>query len=999
MTSILQLFSNETANKSITDSASNYKKEKIDLYSPTPALSQGTKFKKYQNKITKNLEKKINYVNAKEGFSKRGENATSLTAESNAIINDNNYSAYEQNVNNLRQNYKSTIDLYNTAEQNLKDATTAYNNRTNPNNPYLGQNVCLNNGAGGCGYVTHKGVFKWYPADNNYTYNSTAGKNNCPSTPWINTPGNGNVYVPGSVINSDPPLIVGTPMVAGQSCGFEDEFVFVDKLIDENLVKPEYQGCYADNPNRHVVNFIGGSPPLPTVIENGNFDQPDIGNNNYIYMGWWSIWYVRKPVGWTFYAVLANNSSAWGFPMPYPYGNQCAVIQETQWIRQDGIYLQVGVQYTLTFVACGRNCCDGSGESNPIKILLNQIILDTIQPPVNVWTNYSIPFTVSTSQFSTLMFEGTWSTSDRSTAFQNIKIEVGSGGSGGPYTYEDCKQAAIQNEYQYFGLQNVNPETSKGYCAVSNSEPTASSLGESYVASAQKSLWSSNTQGQTGNTSILTAQGALSVLSSDGKSVFTTDNSKATPGNYIGCYNDCYQGRGLPNAITIGTNAGSTYDTCSQAARDGGWAYFGLQFTQPSGTSECWVGNDLNAARSMGKASNCTTANNVPVGGSCSNAVYDTNNPQSVYFLILQDDGNMCIYRGSGPNDNQGTIFCTMTNGQQNAANPAYAAAKGKYGQNWISSGSTLAAGDFVGSTNGNLALIMQTDGNLVLYTFDEALNCKQMKDGNTGGGANANAIYNIGEVGIQGNLGKIGYVDENTNLHYVNSNNTKYGNIYSQIENNNTPYNDLPNAVYGGATVDQCKTSCNNLDNCAGFVFDKTNNICWPKTNGMYPYGGPINVDNNDDIYIRNKVPSTFPLGTSGTTNSIDSVIYQHFPSGGRLGGEYGLPLATQSQRRQLRQVEGEMGSYANQLTDYTNKFSMGSAKAQHQTKKNVIGLDNYVTDLNTTQDKIKGIDTNIDNILNDSDITVLQLNYDYLFWTIIATGIVLVTMNLTKK
>jgi hypothetical protein len=59
-----------------------------------------------------------------------------------------------------------------------------------------------------------------------------------------------------------------------------------------------------------------------------------------------------------------------------------------------------------------------------------------------------------------------------------------------------------------------------------------------------------------------------------------------------------------------------------------------------------------------------------------------------------------------------------MTNGKQMQPNPYYAADKGKYGKNWMSSGSTLAIGEFIGSTNGDIALIMQSDGNLVLYTF-----------------------------------------------------------------------------------------------------------------------------------------------------------------------------------------------------------------------------------------------------------------------------------------
>jgi hypothetical protein len=39
------------------------------------------------------------------------------------------------------------------------------------------------------------------------------------------------------------------------------------------------------------------------------------------------------------------------------------------------------------------------------------------------------------------------------------------------------------------------------------------------------------------------------------------------------------------------------------------------------------------------------------------------------------------------------------------------------------------------------------------------------------------------------------------------------------------------------------------------------------------------------------------------------------------------------------------------------------------------------------------------MDGIIRDSDITVLKENYNYLFWSILAVGTVLVTMNVTKK
>ena len=125
----------------------------------------------------------------------------------------------------------------------------------------------------------------------------------------------------------------------------------------------------------------------------------------------------------------------------------------------------------------------------------------------------------------------------------------------------------------------------------------------------------------------------------------------------------------------------------------------------------------------------------------------------------------MCIYRGSGPNDNQGNIWCSNTYGKQQKPNPAYTAAKSKYGQNWIASGTALAPGDFVGSNDGSIYLIMQSDGNLSLNVSTNSENCQKMKDGKKGGGQGANALYELKEVGIPSNLGKIGYVDSNSLL------------------------------------------------------------------------------------------------------------------------------------------------------------------------------------------------------------------------------------------
>jgi hypothetical protein len=1002
MTSVINLFSNSndlTKNKSITDAAAEYKAKKLDLNTQTPALSQGEKFKKYQNKIKKNLEKKIGAVNSKEGFQGLQQiqnnlklNPNGLTTQSINIINNNDYSSQQQTISNLQQEYQNTLTEYENLAAQVSGSTTGYLNRVNPNNPYLNKTIQFTTGH--IAYVTNQGVVKYIPSMDIWNSVSAPKQFTPVNIPWDNS-WNNNV---GAEIPTTPPLIAGTFMTQGQSLGNEGSNIFVSSMI--NNPTSTYQGCYADNTTSPLMTFIGGAPPPPVGnLQNGNFEQPQIANNSYQYITSGS-----AVPGWYFSAVIANNSTAWGYPMPYPNGNQCLSIQTTQYVAQT-LYLQSGGQYTITFVACGRNCCDGSGQSNPINIQLyttnNQYISNifSFQPPVNAWTNYSTTFTVQNSQNYQIFFSGTWTAGDRSTAIQNIQLSsTGTSSSNGSYTYEQCQNAAVDEGYQYFALQNVNPATSQGYCAVSNSQPSATSLGEGMTPSGQVALWASNTaNSETSNpgvTATLTNTGALSVLNSGSQSVFSTDTTNANPGNYLGCYNDCYQGRGLPTIL----GSGETYETCQSQAQAGNWSYFGIQYTQPNGTSECWVGNDIANGMKMGKATNCTTVNGGPVGGSCSNAIYNNTSSTSNYFLILQDDGNLCIYRGTSPNDNQGYIWCSMTNGQQQQANPIYAAANGKYGQNWIAQGSTLAAGDFVGSTSGNMALIMQSDGNLVLYTFTLVENCQKMADGNTGGGAGANALYDIGKVGIQGDLSQVAYIDQNSELHSYPSTNTQYSNTYTNIPGTNSAYSDIPGAAYGGATVEQCQTSCNNNPECAGFVMSAQGNICWPKNSGMYP-NGARQIDSNSSLYIRGKTPIAPPIGVSPTVNNTDTITYSNYINGGAVGNSYGLANATSTQKQQLDQLQSKMNLLSSQINTLTGQFGTGSQQAETQSEANVQGIQGYLQGLQTTNNQITNFNTNVERILSDSDIVVLQKNYNYLFWSILAAGTVLVTMNIVKK
>ena len=986
MTSITNLFSNIidlTENKTSTGYAKAYAKNKYNLNKETPALTQGERFKKYQKKIKKKLVKEAEQLSGKEGFGginleQLNLNPNGLTKQSEEIIDENNYSSQQQTITTLQQQYQNALTQYEKLLAETTNDLSEYIDRTNPNaNPYLNKTIRFSTGQ--IAYVTQQGAVKYIPT-NDIWYSVNAPKQwiqlNIPwNDAWNNTPG---ITIP-----TTPPLVTGTTMKLGQSLGNEGANIYVNKII--NNPSPTYEGCYADNIKSPLMTFIGGAPPPPSgSLQNGSFSQPQIANNSYQYISSNS-----TVVGWNFYAVLINNSSDWGFPMPYPAGNQAACIQSTQIFGQ-WINLDAG-SYTITFYACGRPGFSGANTINVYcgqsTTLTGNTVVFTFTPPTTAWQNYTATINISPSGNYAIGFYGTINSINNSTAIQNIVLTASGVTSQGKYTYEMCEQAAIDNSYKYFALQNVNPSTSQGYCAVSNNQPSITSLGTAVVPSQQNPLWYSNTFGT--NSAALTVTGSLTVYNSSGASVYATPSPQNT--TYVGCYGD------TPNRAMQNTsnNQWLPFSQCQQLAESGGFTYFATQ-ASGNGNGWCAASNDLSQSTQYGVANNCTQNDGTWMGGSWSNAIYSLNNNGN-FCLILLDSGNMIIQRGTSPSDNQGIVW--QTNTTANQPNPQYAAANGTYGKNWINQGSTLAIGDFIGSPNGYIALMMRQDGNLVLYTFSTVSNCQKMNDGNTGGGAGANAIYNIGQVGVSSNMGKLAYIDQNSELHPYPSTNVKFTNSYTQFTNtddDSSTGNNIPGASYGNATVEQCQTTCNNMSNCGGFTF--SNNTCYPKTTQIYP-NGKKNPNVGVDLYVRNTMPLSPPLGVTTQTNNTDSITYNNYVNGGALSSEYGLSAATSAQKQQLQQLQNTMNSLTDQISDLTTKFGEGSQTAASQMSKNVLGVGEYLNNLTENNKKIKHYNTSIDNILQDSDIVVLQKNYDYLFWSILAAGSVLVAMNFVKK
>jgi hypothetical protein len=579
----------------------------------------------------------------------------------------------------------------------------------------------------------------------------------------------------------------------------------------------------------------------------------------------------------------------------------------------------------------------------------------------------------------------------------------------GNYTYNDCLQASVNEGYQYFGLQNINPNNSKGFCAVSNSETDITSLGESTIPTKSIPIWASNTYNQPGNMAILTNTGSLSVVNTSGKSMFTSPGTEAQPGNYLGCYGDA-ENRAMElynNTVQQQYNLAQ----CQQFAKDSNSKYFGLQNSTSGINAQCTLSNDLDQAFKYGKATNCTKlADNSYSGGAWSNAIYSTTNPESNYYLILEDDGNMCIYRGTGPYDNQGTIWCSQTNGKQQKANSNMTATKSKYGQNWMKSGTTLAPGEFVSSNNGDIVLLMQPDGNLVLYTYNMEPNCKKMNDGFMGGGTNANAVYNIGQKGVIEDLGLLAYIDPDSNLKEYPDTMLGFTNDYQIYQNSDSLGNDIASLI----TNDQngCQDACNNNTECAAYVYQGSSQTCWLKNNQSYPRGEKTRSDTQ---VLGVRKPSLKTSSTcSNKISNIDSIQYNNYLKGSPMTADTQCNQSVVNQedklkydniKNQLIILGQDIALKMEKLYNQDNKIHQRFNTNAEQFKKDIQKYKLTNQKINYELSNMEGMSNmnmnmnDLNGMLSDSDIRILQANYSYIMWSILAIGILTITINTIKK
>lgn len=417
----------------------------------------------------------------------------------------------------------------------------------------------------------------------------------------------------------------------------------------------------------------------------------------------------------------------------------------------------------------------------------------------------------------------------------------------GTTTLDACKQFASDNDFAYFGMQNAQPDGTAA-CLVSNDYAATTKYGPPPVYISIP-VWSYYTS--PGNYLIM-ENSRLIIRNSAGNDVVRfpdgEDQACVNGGalNMIDGFSATYGGNCSANNVknnNVGPIVQGYYNLYSLNNKFGDSPFLLAQaisndmFGDPA--QGCPKGFDT-----VYKCGNTTMSGHMDYA---ENQVYyyDCRGVQATcsFIFFVQDDGNLCIWKngvdgiwGTGPIANFGV------------QNPGWSGG-GKYGNNILSNGQRLNPGEWIGSSNGCYKLIMQSDGNLVLYAAQLGAQCYENDKGEMVAPNLMNAVYKIDNLGDDAAVGKVAYIDGNTNLHEYPSDMLGKSTNYSMLQNTDSWYNDIYN--YPDATVDSCKTSCNNNDACGGFAFDNRDQMCWIKNTEMYPKGDKQYAPGMD-LYMR---------------------------------------------------------------------------------------------------------------------------------------------------
>ena len=372
------------------------------------------------------------------------------------------------------------------------------------------------------------------------------------------------------------------------------------------------------------------------------------------------------------------------------------------------------------------------------------------------------------------------------------------------------------------------------------------------------------------------------------------------------------------------------------------------------------------------------------------------------YRLTLGDDGKVSI------NDLYGNFIWATAAVNDPAALviESYKAVNTKYGRNYLNAGETLALNEFIGSPSGNYYLIMivdETTNNAGLQVRYTIYNCNDIntKD-RVGNDKNTNFIYQINKAS-RDYLGKVGYINNDGALQEYSSDMIQPTSDYDLIGNYDSVGYDLSQYTAQNISTNDCNMKCSEDDNCAGYVFNQSENTCYLKNATMFPYG-LRKPDSNSALYTRSKKVSNDVSCPKAINNTISADEWSKMPVGEKmqLTTLCKLGLVTSAEQADLDEKSNAVTNAATKLQNKIDDLVKNDMNLVKKLGNHVNKLQKDLKQYTSINKKIGKNENTIEGLSGfstDTELNMISNNYRYLLFTILAIFLVGTIIKLSKK
>ena len=574
-----------------------------------------------------------------------------------------------------------------------------------------------------------------------------------------------------------------------------------------------------------------------------------------------------------------------------------------------------------------------------------------------------------------------------------------------------CQSYALENGYSYYGINNSTG--SVGQCMVSNDAMATTQYGSGDNNITSFPIWESGTSGKGVVQMTVDPTGAIVLLDSSQTVVWSSPNAPSScvnGGNInIDSLTATYGANCTNYPSTTGTgNVTAATQSILTANSTVPFQITTANFGDPAeGCYKSWdlsyqCGSAWKSSTITADAAAGTSSTGQSQGPFCGDEI-----AACVFNLQLSDSGNMILYTGSDPSSNETIIWQANINGKPVYANPAWVATNDKYGRNYMKIGEGLSQGEFVSSPSGYTKLALDSTGNLVLYACKQSVGCVSQSDGYYGKG-NINSVYRLNATGDRNMLGNIGFVSPDSALQQYPSSMTQYSNNYTMISDSNSAGNTIDSFVSTNG-MQACENACSSDTTCAGYAFNNSTGLCETKTSAMYP-NMDASYSANTTLGVRENEISGASATCSSNMVDIDSNTWSNYIFGNTMTSttscEPALNTSSVNTTR-YNEIKTELAALGPKIAARMERLYNADNKVQAQIGTNTASFRQAIAQYNNIQQEMDGSSpsgtegmsnltvNDINAMLTDSDIRVLQSNYSYTLWSIVAVGVLAATVG----